>query len=324
MRILHLEPNQIAASVRTKLNSLGTVDYITCESQEELRAQLVRASYDAVFVRLGLGFRDEEFDLCPDLKAVVTPTTGLDHIGLDVARTRNIEVLSLKGEVELLEKISSTAELTWTLLLALVRKLPFAFNSVLENQWNKWLFEGEELIEKTLGIVGCGRLGRMVARYGLAFGMNVIGMDSDPKARELAGDGIDFTELEDLLIRADVVSLHVPLNESTAGFFNRDCFEKMKNGAYFINTARGELTDQEALLDALASNLAGAAVDVIQGDSCWDHGVPEGHPLVEYAGKNTNLILTPHVGGCSITATHRSRKHSVDMFCDFLRNRKVA
>ena len=318
MNILHIEPKQIPSSAKEKLEKLGSVDYVWCESQEELRQALRSKTYHAVFVRLGLAFHAEEFALCPELRAVITPTTGLDHIDLNLAKQRGIEVLSLRGEIELLEKISSTAELTWALLLALVRKLPFAFGSVVDGQWNKWPYEGEELIEKTLGIVGCGRLGRMVARYGLAFGMRVISYDPDEQAQTQAPNGVTFTSLNDLLETSDIVSLHVPLNERTEGFFGRDCFTKMKSGAYFINSARGELTDEAALLEALTKNLKGAAVDVVRGDSRWDNGVPEKHPLVQYAATHNNLIITPHIGGCSSTATFRSREHVVNMFTSFV------
>ncbi|MEE2904395.1 MAG: NAD(P)-dependent oxidoreductase [Myxococcota bacterium] len=318
MNILHIEPKQIPSSAKEKLETLGSVDYMWCENQEDLRKALRLKSYHAVFVRLGLAFHAKEFALCPDLRAVITPTTGLDHIDLKLAHKRGVEVLSLRGELEVLEKISSTAELTWTLLLSLVRKLPFAFNSVIDGHWNKWPFEGEELIEKTLGIVGCGRLGRMVARYGLAFGMRVVAYDPDEIARENAPQGVSFLEFSQLLETSDIVSLHVPLNEKTEGFFGRDCFAKMKEGAYFINTARGELTDEQALLEALTRNIKGAAVDVVRGDSRWDDGVPENHPLVQYAKKHQNLIITPHIGGCSSTATFRSREHVVDMFTSFV------
>jgi len=318
VNILHIEPKQIPSSAKEKLATLGSVDYLWCDNQEDLRQALKLKSYNAVFVRLGLAFHAEEFSLCPDLRAVITPTTGLDHIDLKLAEKRGVEVLSLRGEIEVLEKISSTAELTWTLLLALVRKLPFAFNSVVDGHWNKWPFEGEELIEKTLGIVGCGRLGRMVARYGIAFGMRVIAYDPDKTAREKAPAGVVFTEFSHLLETSDIVSLHVPLNEKTEGFFGHDCFASMKDSAYFINTARGELTDEQALLDALSRNIKGAAVDVVRGDSRWDDGVPENHPLVQYAKNHQNLIITPHIGGCSSTATFRSREHVVDMFASFV------
>ncbi len=324
MRVLHLEPDQIPASTRARLEGAAKVDYVGCDSQEALRGALAKQSYGAVFVRLGLSFGEEEFALCPDLVALVTPTTGLDHISLDAAESRGVAVLSLRGETELLEKISSTAEMTWALLLAVVRKLPFAFGSVLDGRWGRWDFEGEELIDKTLGIVGCGRLGRMVAKFGHAFGMTVLAHDSDPDAPKRAASFVEFVDLDALLERSDVVSLHLPLNAETQGYFGATCFAKMKAGSYFLNTARAELTDEDALLRALENRLAGAAVDVLRGDSRWDDGVPDLHPLVAYARSHDNLVISPHIGGCSKTATERTRDYVVGLFLSFLDGRQGA
>lgn len=314
MKVLHLEPDQIPAAARQRLEAVADVDYIACETQEALHAALHSGAYEALFVRLGLTFGRAEFERLPRLKVVVTPTTGLDHIDIKCATERGVEVLSLRGETALLEKISSTAELTWALLLAVVRKLPFAFNSVVDGRWQRWDFEGEELFDKTLGIVGLGRLGRMVARYGLAFGMRVLAHDSDPRVLQQAPGDVELVELDRLLAESDVVSLHLPLNSRTHGWFDASCFAKMKPGAYFVNTARGELTDEAALLNALKTRLAGAGVDVMHGDSRWDDGVPQNHPLVSYAREHGNLVISPHIGGCSRTATHRSRDYAVDLF----------
>jgi D-3-phosphoglycerate dehydrogenase len=144
---------------------------------------------------------------------------------------------------------------------------------------------------KVLGIIGCGRIGQMVAHYGQAFGMRTIGYDP-----HLAGWPVSIERcgrLEDVLVASDFVTVHVPLNEETRGLLNAAAFEHMKPGAVFVNTSRGEVTDEVALLKALETqHLRGAGLDVLTGE-------PDvaAHPLHRYAQTHRNLVITPHIGG---------------------------
>src|SRR6185312_4409684 len=153
------------------------------------------------------------------LRAIVTATTGLDHIDLDEAKRRGIAVLSLRGETEFLESVTATAEHTWGLLLALVRKVAPAFDDIRKGNWQRDNFVGCTLSGRTLGVVGYGRLGRMVARYGQAFGMNVIVNDIAPARLDA---GIRSCSLAELLGNSDAVSLHVPLNDTTRGMIGKN------------------------------------------------------------------------------------------------------
>jgi D-3-phosphoglycerate dehydrogenase len=305
--ILNVEPARHDADARAVLEAIGPVDYIECGSRAELLATIAGKPYMALVARLGIDVDRELIAAAPALRWIVTPTTGLDHIDLSAASKRGIEVISLRGETAFLDSIRSTAEHTWALLLALVRHIPAAHADVLAGHWRRDPFLCEELAGKTLGIVGMGRLGRMVAGYGLAFGMRVTAFDASASQLERAPEGTEGVELDTLLACSECVSIH--LTPATERFFDAERMARMRRDACLINTARGEIVDERALLEALSNGaIAGAAIDVISGDSRWAGEVPDSHPLVAFARTHPNLIISPHIGGYgrqSITATRR-------------------
>lgn len=321
VQILNLEPRRYAPATRRRLESIGPVTYRECQGPEALRAVLAEAPYQVALTRIGLHFDSAAFAAVPTLSWLATPTTGVDHIDLDAANRHGVQVLSLRGETEFLRTIPSTAEHTWALLLALVRRLPTAHRDVLAGAWRREPFLGRELHGLTLGILGHGRLGRMVAGYGQAFGMRVLAFDHDPNAQPQPESGVAAVPLEGLLEQSDILSLHLPLNSDTHGFLSAQRLTRLPPGALLINTARGELVDEGALLQALRSGkLAGAALDVLVGDSGWDGEVPRDHPLIAYARDHDNLILTPHTGGYGQAALERTRRFLVDKLTMALKN----
>jgi D-3-phosphoglycerate dehydrogenase len=241
----------------------------------------------------------EVIDAGSHLKTIVTATTGLDHIDVDYASSRGIIVLSLQGESEFLQNINATAEHTWALLLALVRRIPQAFLSVRAGEWDRDRSWGNELKGKFLGIIGLGRIGRMVARYGIAFGTAVAAFD--PHAKDWM-DGVNRqSNLSDLLRSSDIISLHVPLNDETVGMIGAGELALLHPGAVLVNTSRGEVVDEASLVQALQKRaLAGAALDVICSE--LDQAKWRSSPLMAYASTHENLLITPHIGG----ATHES------------------
>jgi len=270
------------------------------------RIDLLKELSDAegLIVRLGYQVDEELLTAAPKLRFIATATTGLNHIDLEAAAKRSIEVLSLKGESRFLNLVTATAELTWGLLLALVRKMPTAIADVRCGNWRRDPFKGRELSGMTLGIVGYGRLGRIVASYGTAFRMKVIASDPSPISRD---DNISFMPLAELLALADVVSVHVALTKDTLGLINEAAFGMMKAGAYLINTARGELIEESALLGALESGrLAGAALDVLSNEKQTEQSERINHPLLLYAHKHENLLITPHIGGATLESMEKT------------------
>ena len=197
---------------------------------------------DACLTSLYVRLTDELLAGAGKLKAIATPSTGTDHIDLEAAARRGVEVICIKHDRDFLDRVTATAEMAWGLLLACVRKLPAAFDSAKKGVWARDEFRGMQLAEKTLGIVGFGRLGTMVADYARAFRMKVIACD----VRDLAGEDVEQVDFDTLMREADVISLHVHLDESTTGLIDGAALAKMKRGVVIVNTSRGAVIDEEA------------------------------------------------------------------------------
>lgn len=311
MNILHLERACYSDKALAKIKACGNLSIPEIHTQEELQNLLQREEYDVIFTRLGLYLGEQELRKQPNLKYIVTPTTGLNHLDMAYLDQRGINVISLKGEAAFLSSIQSTAEHTWMLLLSLIRNLQPALAAVRQNIWDRVPFLAEELNTRTLGIVGFGRLGKILLRYARAFEMEVLLHDIDEAA--LTKESLPFqTDLDSLLAQSDYVLLQADYRESNRHFFGKSHFQKMKKGAYFINTARGELVNETALLEALRSGqLRGAALDVLDGDSAWKTA-PAGHPLIAYARQNDNLLITPHMGGYGRISIKKTRDFITD------------
>ena len=269
----------------------GTADVVLRATD---RAQFAAAlgEFDAVWFRLAHRVDRQLLAGAGRCRVLATPVTGLDHIDLPACAERGIRVVSLRGETDFLRQVRATAELTVALTLALVRHVPAAAAHVIEGGWNRDLFRGHELFGRTAGVVGVGRLGQIVAGYFRAFGMNVIGYDPRPDfPRDAARQ---MGTLDELLHESDVVSLHVTYNDQTRHLIGREALAAMKPGAVLVNTSRGGIVDEAALLAAMESgHLAGAALDVVEGEP----KVGRDHPLVSYARGHDNLLIVPHIGG---------------------------
>tara|TARA_B100000579_G_scaffold25171_1_gene17715 strand:+ start:6406 stop:7311 length:906 start_codon:yes stop_codon:yes gene_type:complete len=262
------------------LNKIGKVDYSNLNTGGQETTILV--------VGLSNKINQNVMKRMPNLKIIATPTTGLDHIDMDEAAKRKISVLSLKGEVEFLRTITSTAELAFGMILCLARKIVSAHNSVMSGEWNRSEFRGLTLQGKTLGVIGKGRLGSMVLRYGKSFGMNTI--YTDP----YVNGGVSMSNL---LSESDFVSIHVPLNDETTGLISSENLGTIKKGSYIINTSRGKIVDEKAIIYALESKvLSGYATDVLSDELSSDVSKSL---LLNYAKNNENVLLTPHIGGMS-------------------------
>ncbi len=305
-KILNTIPGDFSEKGKEILSSLGETDY-SRPTQSELEEKI--SDYDILFVQLGLNVNQAVIDKGKKLKLIVTTTTGLDHIDVNYAKSRGIEVLSLRGETAFLDTISGTAELAFGLIIDLMRNTHASFQSVKNYEWNTKKFCGYNLYGKTLGIVGLGRLGKMMARFGNAFKMKVLAVDPDVTVEEMKELNCEKVDFENLLRQADAVSVHVHLAPETENMFNAEVFEKMKKSAYLINTSRGKIVNENDVLESLKNKtIAGYAADVLAGE--LDFGKTfSNHPLVEYAKQNNNLIIVPHIGGM----TYESRE-ATDVF----------
>jgi phosphoglycerate dehydrogenase-like enzyme len=249
------------------------------EGDDELVARL--APFDVVVaMRERTPFTATRLERLPELRLLVTTGMGNAAIDLGAARAHGVTVAGTGGLP------SPTAELTWGLILAVTRRIPAEDRAVKEGRWQHTV--GVELAGKTLGIVGLGRLGTRVARVAAAFEMEVLAWSANRDAETARAAGATRVERGDLLRRADVVTIHQRLSERTRGLIGAAELELMRPTAYLVNTSRGPIVDERALVAALrAGTIAGAALDVYATEP-----LPAGHPL----RSAPNLVTTPHIG----------------------------
>lgn len=316
LKILNLEPDGYSSAAKCVLESLGIVDNGPFD-QKTLSATI--ADYDILIVRLAHRIDANMLASATRLKIIVTATTGLNHIDMEAAARYGIHVLSLRGETKFLKNVHATAEHAWAMLLSLVRQIQPATEHVLEGGWERDRFRARELNEKTLGIIGFGRLGRIVARYGVAFGMRVLAYDRN--------DSIQYpkylkrVDMDALITSSDVISLHASDSLDNRSLISYPQFAKMKAGAILINTARPGLVDEYALLHFLQSNhIGGAALDGLRNEY---ENTDSSSQLIDYAARHKNLMITPHVGGCTFESMERTELFMAHKLLDYVRQRKI-
>jgi D-3-phosphoglycerate dehydrogenase / 2-oxoglutarate reductase len=295
-------------------------DVIEFEGRDAFVERLPEA--DAVVVGLEVLLTAELIARAERLRVIASRTSQLRHVDLDETARRGIAVLSIDSRAPVMRETTSTAEATIGLLLSLVRNIPWAFESVKRGSWERFRYGGREVRGKTLGIVGFGRLGTMVSGYAQALGMAVLALDRDEKQAEILAQGATPASLDELLAQSDVVSIHCTWSEETRGLIGAAQLASMRPGSLLLNTARGEIVDEDALLGALQSgHLGGAAIDTLAGEE------PDGahivdNPLVEYARTHENLIILPHLGGATAEATERTQRYISEQLVEWLeRNR---
>ncbi len=256
---------------------------------EDLRDALSR--YDGVIIRSSTTLDRAALEHADRLRVIGRAGVGVDNIDVQAATEKGIAVFNAPSG-----NTTSAAELTLALILAAMRKVAAADRSMRGGEWARKRFRGAELHGKTLALIGAGRIGGEVARRARAFAMNVIAYDpflQEARARQL---GIEMVSLQDALTRGDVISLHVPLTDSTAGLIGADEIALMKPSAVLVNAARGGVLDETALADALGDRrIAGAALDVYASEP-----LPANHPLRAL----DDVVLTPHIGAATLEAQH--------------------
>ncbi len=308
LRILHTEPDVYPSESKKLLESVASVDYCQCNNQVEFDKLVTKSEYSVIFMKLGIYLGRKTLERCNTLKYVVTPTTGHNHIDESEILKRGIKIISLRGETDFLKHVYATAEHTWGLLLSVIRFIPQSHNDVISGNWRRKVWKGNELSGETIGIIGYGRLGKMVAKYALSFDMNVIIYDIDEDILIKDNRIRIASNIEELLNLSYVVSLHIPLNKETNRFFSKKLIYKMQQGSVLINTSRGELIDEDALLESLKNNhLSAAALDVLNDDVCWGEKSPNHNQLIEYARRHNNLVITPHIGGYTSASVSKTR-----------------
>ena len=247
-------------------------------------------TFSALIVRSQTKVTADILNAGAKLRVVGRAGVGVDNVDVETATRRGIVVLNAPGG-----NTVSTAEHAFSLLLAVARKIPHADANIRSKNWDKKNFQGVELYNKTLGVIGMGRIGSELSRRAIAFGMRIVAYDpylSVTRARSLQVELVD--ELDDLLMTADFISLHTPLTAETRHILDAARLRKTKRGVRIINCARGGLIDEAALAQALQDgHVAGAALDVFEIEP-----LPVDSPL----RSAPNLVLTPHLGASTVEA----------------------
>jgi len=303
MRILVAEP--LAREGVDRLRAHHDVDERAGLSREELCAEI--GAYDALVVRSQVQVDAALIGAATRLVVVGRAGVGVDNVDLGAATRAGITVVNAPTGNTI-----AAAEHTLALLFGLARRIAAADASVRRGEWKRSQFTGVELRGKTLGIVGLGKIGQAIADRARALEMTVIGSDPYITTEQAAHHGVELTELDALLARADVVTVHVPLTRATRRLIGAEALARMKPGALLLNVARGGVVDEAAVAEALRDRrLGGAAVDV------FEHEPPTGSPLLEAP----RTLLTPHLGASTEEAQVLVAEEVADQVLDVLAGR---
>jgi D-3-phosphoglycerate dehydrogenase / 2-oxoglutarate reductase len=266
-------------------------------SDQELAERI--GEYEGIVIRSATKMTAELIARADRLRAIGRAGVGVDNVDVEAATKRGIVVANAPES-----NVVTAAEHTMALLLALARNIPQAYVSLTAGKWERSKFSGVELYEKTLGILGFGRIGQLVAQRARGFGMRVLAFDPFVSAERYRDLGVEKAEgPEDIYAHADFITVHLPKTPETEGFLDAEAFAKMRDGVRVLNVARGGLIDEAALKDALDSGkVAGAALDVFPSEPMTEN------PLFD----DPRVVVTPHLGASTAEATDRAGYQSAE------------
>jgi phosphoglycerate dehydrogenase-like enzyme len=315
MKILCITPVKHLDGVYEKLESYGDVVYKPNITKQELKILLAEFNPGYLFTNPNKQnfLLDGDILQCGKLKVINTCSTGLNHIDLDYCKENGIVVWSLKEDYELINDLPSTSELAFGLMMSLLRNIPKSFHSVRDGNWDYEPYVGHQIKGKTIGVIGYGRLGKIMCR--LFDGWRVKLLVTDPyeriNERIITARGVPLSEL---LEKSDVVFLHTHVTDETRGMVDDEFLSQMKQGSYLVNTARGELVDEGSIIKSIEQgHLKGYGTDVIKDE----FGDIQNSKLVEFSiNPNNNVVITPHIGGMTIEGQTKAYLWAVSKFKD--------
>jgi D-3-phosphoglycerate dehydrogenase len=253
---------------------------------------------------------DKELLQGTDVNLINTCSTGMNHIDVEYCKKQNIKILSLTKDYELIKQLPSTSELAFGLMLSLLRSIPQSKQHVSEYNWDYIPFIGREVKSLTIGIIGYGRLGKMMYSYCKAFGANV--KVYDPYKRDEMDDAFllnTYCELTDMFKQCDVISLHVHVTDETKYMINKELLGYSKKSPYIINTSRGEIVNEQDIVEALENKvISGYGADVVENE--FDD--LQASPIIQAMNQGENIIVTPHTGGMTIEGQTRAYKWAIN------------
>jgi D-3-phosphoglycerate dehydrogenase len=282
--------DKLAQSTVAALGDQVEVRWVDGPDREKLLAAVADA--DALLVRSATTVDAEVLAAAPKLKIVARAGVGLDNVDVDAATARGVLVVNAPTS-----NIHSAAEHALALMLSAARQVPAADATLRERTWKRSSFSGTEIFGKTVGVVGLGRIGQLVAARLAAFGTHIVAYDPYVSHARAAQLGIELLSLDELLSRADFISVHLPKTPETAGLIGKEALAKTKPGVIIVNAARGGLIDEQALADAINSgHVRGAGLDVFATEPCTDS------PLFDLP----QVVVTPHLGASTAEAQDRA------------------
>lgn len=304
-KILNIEPENYsikAISIWEKLK----FEYSE-STWKKIERKNIKNDSTIIIVRLGKYISKKELSYFPNLKFIISATTGITHLDMNLISDLNIKPVLLTNHKEFLDSIPSTAEFTWGLILSLIKKIPSSINHVKNYKWNRNLFIGNQLKEKRIGIIGLGRTGLKVAKYANAFEMDIYYYD--PYVNNKLYSKISDFQL--FLKTCDIFSFHVHSNKSTHHMINNFNISNIKKNSFLINTSRGEIIDQNAVCKAIRSGqISGFATDVLENE----YLNKKNNELIDLMKKGENIIITPHIAGASFEAMRQTEIYLADYF----------
>lgn len=312
MQIGILEGDRFSEKAIQLLRSLGNVRVLASEPLEQFLADK-----DVLFVRLGRHIDEALLALAPRLRIICSPTTGHTHFDEKALARRGVLLLSLRGERDFLQRIHATPEHTLGLVFSLLRNYRFAFLNMQNRGWDRDRYRGEGLSGKVAGIIGMGRVGKRIAQYLTAFEVPILFYDPDHNANYPGAQRLDT--IDDVLEGSDIVVMCAAFVLGSDPIIDRKRVGLLK-GKYWVNTARGELVDEQALLEGIRQNwFKGVATDVIADET-------GAHRLDDWlqAAEGRNVIITPHIAGATVDAMHTTEEFMVEKLVRALQQQESA
>jgi D-3-phosphoglycerate dehydrogenase len=309
-RLKVLVKEKIGDSGVALLRQYFDVDLGSEWSEEELAERI--GAYHGILIRSATKMTAQLIERASSLRVIGRAGVGVDNVDVEAATKRGIIVANAPQS-----NVVTAAEHTMALLLALARNIPQAHDSLTSGKWERSKFSGVELYEKTLGILGFGRIGQLVAHRAKGFGMRVLAFDPFVSAERYRELGVEkVASSDELYANADFITVHLPKTPETEGWLGAEAFAKMRDGVRILNVARGGLIDDAALKDALDSGkVAGVALDVFPSEPMTDYPLFSGY---------ANVVVTPHLGASTAEATDRAGYQSAEQVVAALRGEVVS
>ena len=304
MNIAVITPISHLDGIVELLLTKGTLFYFEESTKDRVRELLLTQKIDTILCNPNQQTYkiDKELLEGTDVSLINTCSTGMNHIDVEYCNKNNIEIYSLTKDMELINDLPSTSELAFGLMMSLLRKIPQSKNHVSEYKWDYTQFMGRQVKDLRIGIVGYGRLGKMMYKYCRSFGATV--MVYDPYVTNIA-----CNSLENMISNVDVISLHVHVTPETKYMINKEILGYCKKSPYIINTSRGEIVNETDIVNALKLGLiSGYGADVVENE--FDDLTKS--PIIAAMNNDENIIVTPHTGGMTIEGQTKAYKWAIN------------